>query len=498
MKTARLILLNAQAGAALHSLRVDDLEPFIAPGLRPLAPLVLSEFGAPCIDRSSGAPIDWPRLADALWRLVQAAGDQAGTGEAPAQTLLAGQGPLPLFVLAGQLLASVRPLTLVNWPRTGPPDVLTLDDSVDGASVEPFDDVRGMPDEPVRKSGWLALAVTRRGVPIDESELSTYCDGAGCPIGHVVHLASRQPLRVDRGNFRATLRQLDELLPRLPGLFPERDGLALFVEGPATLAFLLGRALNPGAQGRPILVPDHGSGRYEAALTLPWVASPSPPLPVAQPITAPSAQATILYFSANPDDPEGRHLPDGAEARAIDKAIQAARYRDLLRLKQHPATRPKDLLTEIRSARPHVVHFGGHACAEGLILMRDPELHLLSQREPAVEHHVVPNEALVEMFAALKVTPRLVVLSACDTDALAEALTSVVDCVVGMPQALEDRAACAFAAALYGALAWAESVQTAFSQARAQLRLDALGVRPELYVRQGIDAARVFLVHEAT
>ena len=91
---------------------------------------------------------------------------------------------------------------------------------------------------------------------------------------------------------------------------------------------------------------------------------------------------------------------------------------------------------------------------------------------------------------------RLVVLNACDTRALAMALTEVVDCVVSMNQTITDRAAIKFAASFYGALAFGRSVQRAFDQGVARLSAEGIAEAetPELLVRAGVDAAQLVLV----
>src|SRR5690242_3243820 len=64
-----------------------------------------------------------------------------------------------------------------------------------------------------------------------------------------------------------------------------------------------------------------------------------------------------------------------------------------------------------------------------------------------------------------------------------------------MRGAIEDHAARAFAIGFYGGLGEGESVATAFEQGCAAIGLEGLrdSDRPQLHVRAGVDAARMFL-----
>jgi hypothetical protein len=91
---------------------------------------------------------------------------------------------------------------------------------------------------------------------------------------------------------------------------------------------------------------------------------------------------------------------------------------------------------------------------------------------------------------------RIVVLNACYSDVQARAIASVIDCVIGMSDAIGDEDAIAFSAAFYRALGFGRSVQTAFDLGKVAMELeDSLDAKvPELHVREGVKADDVKLV----
>lgn len=86
-------------------------------------------------------------------------------------------------------------------------------------------------------------------------------------------------------------------------------------------------------------------------------------------------------------------------------------------------------------------------------------------------------------------------MNACYSESQAEALLVHVDCVVGMNGSIQDDAARSFAIGFYGGLGERESVEAAYKQGRAAIRLEGLrdGDLPQLKVRTGIDASQLVL-----
>ncbi|MBX2998249.1 MAG: CHAT domain-containing protein [Caldilineaceae bacterium] len=180
-------------------------------------------------------------------------------------------------------------------------------------------------------------------------------------------------------------------------------------------------------------------------------ALPSSPPPQSQ-------TATLLFLAANPLTTERLRVDE--EARRVAESLRARGGR--LVLAQEWAVRGEGLLDALLRARPAVLHFAGHAAAEGLLLEG-------ADGHPAL----LTPEALAALLAA---TPgiRCVCLNACWSDDLVDALLGVVPCALGMDGAVEDRAAIAFAAGFYRVLGQGESVASALAGGQAQMLAEGL------------------------
>ncbi|HWO25659.1 MAG TPA: hypothetical protein VNO30_43270 [Kofleriaceae bacterium] len=199
----------------------------------------------------------------------------------------------------------------------------------------------------------------------------------------------------------------------------------------------------------------------------------------------------ILFLAADPHggspnglDPHARRGALDREASAIRKELELSGCRDRFELTTRWAAEPHDLLRELRALTPTMVHFSGHGTQDGLCF-----------QAPNGDARIVSPAAIAETFGAAGGSVKLVVLSACYSEAAAEALLAHVDCVVGVSGALPDDMARAFAIGFYGALGAQESIETAYQHGNAAISLEGLAVadRPQLKVRAGADAARSIL-----
>lgn len=178
------------------------------------------------------------------------------------------------------------------------------------------------------------------------------------------------------------------------------------------------------------------------------------------------------------------------EIREISEKIRASQYRDTLQLESGWAVRPDDLLQLLNEHKPHVVHFSGHGSQGGEIVLADDKG--LSKS--------VSTHALKALFTTLKDNVQVIILNACYSLLQAEAITEVIDCVVGMNDAIGDEAAIKFAASFYRAIGFGRSVQEAFDQGKVALLLEGIPEdnKPELLMRAGVDPSRLILVHSPT
>lgn len=190
----------------------------------------------------------------------------------------------------------------------------------------------------------------------------------------------------------------------------------------------------------------------------------------------------ILFIASNPDT----SLMLDQEFHDITAKILAAAGPHAVEIDSIWAARPDDLLQGLNQYRPDVVHFSGHGSDTGELILMDRN----GRAKP------VSAAAIGKLFAAVKDQIRLVVFNACFSEITAAAVAGTIDCTVGMDAAIGDDAAIVFASAFYSAIAFKRSVADAFEQAKAALLLEGLPEDdlPRLFHRQGVDAAKVFVI----
>lgn len=184
----------------------------------------------------------------------------------------------------------------------------------------------------------------------------------------------------------------------------------------------------------------------------------------------------ILFLAASPLGTS--ELALGREARAIQEELERSQRGGDFEFVTRWAVSALDLIREVRRHRPSIVHFSGHGQRDGLLLEATDGAQLASP------------EAIARVFASMELRANVIVLSACYSADVAEALAKHADCVVGIDGQLEDAAARTFAIVFYGALGESATVAAAFEQACAALQLvHAGGVEPRLHVQRGVDPA---------
>jgi hypothetical protein len=205
---------------------------------------------------------------------------------------------------------------------------------------------------------------------------------------------------------------------------------------------------------------------------------------------------TILYISANvstnplisgADSTSEDKLSLDEEVREIEAKIRASEYRDSIQFVTKWAARPDDLLQSLLQHKPHIVHFSGHGSPTEEIVLLDRN----GDAKP------VSKQALVSVFRTLKANVRVVVLNACFSRPQAEAITSVIDCAIGMKRGFGDYAAVVFAASFYRAIGFGQSVKDAFEQGKAALEMEGLSRdarTPKLMSRKSVNASSIVLI----
>ncbi|MFZ4663124.1 MAG: CHAT domain-containing protein [Caldilineaceae bacterium] len=198
--------------------------------------------------------------------------------------------------------------------------------------------------------------------------------------------------------------------------------------------------------------------------------------------TADGTPIKILFLAANPLDTVRLSIDE--EVRAIQQTLRQADYR-IFDVQLGPAVRIEDLQALLLQHRPDILHFSGHGTETSALIFHNAQGNSVQVR----------GAPLGQLFQILKDNLRCVVLNACYTAELAEGLASVIDCVVGIENAITDSAALQFTTAFYRALGYGRSVQEAFALGRVQIDLAGLGDAGALHLA-GANASKLRFVDE--
>lgn len=382
-----------------------------------------SEEGCPRSPR--GTPDDWPRAARALDRLVaRARGHERGG--VPCRYWVTGRAGLPAFLYVGYLLTKHARVTLVSSRDAGPLDVLDLDRHREGdpPAAVPFLRLELPPASHDPVDAQLVVAVRRAIAP------------ALLP-GRAQRFAAHADGTLDGSTVGAAVSELATLAGELAARAPRRTRTGVYVAGPATLAFLVGRSLSPS------LVPDldvlqHRDGAYELALEI---------------RRSRSIEIQTIVFASG-DTHETRGLSLGREFREIQDALRASEHRDRFEPHHVPAARPEDLAAAVRRYQPEVLHLCGHGAHAGVGVPDDDGASAL-----------LAPAALTTILKEASRPVRLVVINACHGADQLSAILGAAECGIGLVGAVHDEDARRFAAALYRALGDGRSVRAAFESA---------------------------------
>lgn len=206
------------------------------------------------------------------------------------------------------------------------------------------------------------------------------------------------------------------------------------------------------------------------------------------------AKLRILFLVTQANGKDRQRLAD--DYAAIERELQLAPHGNDFELISKWALTVDEMVRHLLDVDPTIVHLWG----EAVDIKSDPA-HLASDRDTGIyllsEHRdpqPVTGRALTMMLGAAAPSARVVVLSGCYTDSLADELCQVVECVVGMAHD-QDHAARSFATAFYRALGHRRSVGHAIEHAVAALAAREL---PDEYVprcrtRNGRDPHKVLL-----
>lgn len=160
----------------------------------------------------------------------------------------------------------------------------------------------------------------------------------------------------------------------------------------------------------------------------------------------------ILILLASPQDKDTPPLELDRELRQVETALERLLNLNQFELLIRWAARVEDLRRELLHEKPQIVHFSGHGAGNyGLVLETDSR-----------QKQFVSTEALAGLFELCKDYVECVLLNACYSETQAIAIHRHINYVIGMNQAILDRAAIQFAIGFYDALAAGRSYEDAY------------------------------------
>jgi CHAT domain len=192
-------------------------------------------------------------------------------------------------------------------------------------------------------------------------------------------------------------------------------------------------------------------------------------------------QTTILILAANPKGTTTLRLDQ--EVRDITEGLQRATQRATFNLQSRWAVRPRDIQRALLDLNPQIVHFSGHGIGQATTELDTPSRKLtfvdappaapegLAFEDPNGNTSLISTAALASLFALFKDSVQCVVLNACYSANQAAAIAQHIPYVIGMNQAIGDKAAIEFAVSFYDAIGAGRDIPFAFELAKNAIQL---------------------------
>ncbi|NJO30414.1 MAG: CHAT domain-containing protein [Richelia sp. SL_2_1] len=184
----------------------------------------------------------------------------------------------------------------------------------------------------------------------------------------------------------------------------------------------------------------------------------------------------ILFLAADPSDASRLRL--GQELRDIKERLRIAKELGKYQLEQRESVRVADITQAIFDVEPQIIHFSGHGTNQGELCFENE----VGQIQP------VEADALAAMFELFLEQVNCVLLNACYSEIQACAIAEHIPYVIGMNDAIGDKAAIAFAVGFYKALAANRGVEEAYKFGCVEIRLQGIAehLKPVLYVKKSL------------
>jgi len=271
--------LNIRPGSPLEGWR-----PFLPdiPSDRQLRWQEEGEGPALSAPSASQDPIPWEQVGLATHRLARKALRLRDRTEGPSEIFVTGQAPLPVFLQLGlELNAWTSPVTLLNGRKDGTVDRIwlgygltpvtpRLEDADPARSAPLFDVVTGIQAaSPSQSTGQVVIFVSTVGTPPPRELIFTLLKAQQRSMAGLVEVRSSRPATLTADNAVDAYNLLSSVLSSLRSAYPSATGFSVIVAGPAPLAFMVGRALNPTILPA-IEAWNFEAGQYVRALELPF------------------------------------------------------------------------------------------------------------------------------------------------------------------------------------------------------------------------------------
>ncbi|MEO1621201.1 MAG: CHAT domain-containing protein [Cyanobacteria bacterium J06632_3] len=160
--------------------------------------------------------------------------------------------------------------------------------------------------------------------------------------------------------------------------------------------------------------------------------------PVEQASNSPTKRK-ILLLGANPKNKTRLRLDE--EIRDIQEGLARSHHRNAFELAQRWAVRPRDFQRAMLEETPQIVHFSGHGEGESGLYFEaeNGNAKAVTAAALAISFKLFTTKAPIEC----------VLLNGCYSQVQAEAIVMHVPYVIGMKDAVSDRAAIEFAVGFY-------------------------------------------------
>lgn len=195
-----------------------------------------------------------------------------------------------------------------------------------------------------------------------------------------------------------------------------------------------------------------GSGARSQKCILPLTVRNSPAAAWTPGRDAAVGRDTVLFLAASPTDMAP--LRSDVEMRGIREQLQRGKLREHFRLESEFAARLQDIGQALADYQPRIVHFSGHGGPDGSLYIEDES------------GYGVPAgpEGLARLFRIHAKTVDCVIVNACHSLRLAEAMRRDFAYVIAMQTKIVDDLAIKFSMGFYQGLASGDSVPLAFER----------------------------------